>query len=237
MLLVLTQAWRNAQASQDCTAATLQGPYGFHTNGVSVQLGIQLFASVGIVTFDGAGRFDATLSSSRDGVIRRASFQGSYAVNPDCTGEIRNDAGGLVQDTVIVDGGKEIRSLARNPDALPVWTGLFKKQEVAGCSAASMEGNWGYSFQGSILVEGSFRPAAITGLVRFDGVGRVTGTESRNVGGEPVQLQVDTNYTVAGDCSGETAGLSYFVLVGDGSEAFLIRTIDGWVVTGFPKRQ
>ncbi len=226
----------NAQAGGECSEATLQGPYGFHTNGVN-RGGQQLFASVGIVTFDGVGRAVTDLTTSRDGVISRGSVDAEYVVYPDCTGYIMNMGGGLFQDIVLVDGGNEIRSLASNPDAVPIWTGLYKKQTLSDCTAADMAGNWGYSFQGSILRDESFRPAGIIGLATFDGVGRITGTESRNVGGESVTLPVDTTYTVSSDCTGETAGLSHFVLVGDGSEAFLIRTIDGWVVTGFPKRQ
>ena|GEM_PF-1806089 len=226
----------DAQAGGGCTEATLQGPYGFHTNGVQYA-GQQLFAAVGITTFDGVGRWDSTLATSRDGVISRNNPRGSYAVNSDCTGYMMNDSIGLIQDIVIVDGGKEVRTLARNPDFSPIWTGLYKKQTLSECTAANMAGNWGYSFQGSILVDESFRPAGIIGLATFDGEGRITGTELRNLGGESVTLPIKTTYTVASDCSGETAGLSYFVLVGDGSESFLIRTIDGWVVTGFPKRQ
>jgi hypothetical protein len=226
----------HAQAGEPCTEATLRGPYGFHTHGVTFA-GQQLFASVGLVIFDGLGRIDVTLTSSRNGEILRSRLGGSYSVNSDCTGHIMNDTGGLVQDIVIVDGGNEIRSLARNPDSSPVWTGLYKKQRVEGCTAANMEGNWGYSFQGSILDGESFSPVGIIGWVTFDGVGSLTGTELRNVGGRLVALPIDTTYTVGSDCAGQTAGLSYFVLVGDGSEALLIRTIDGWVVTGFPKRQ
>ena len=66
--------------------------------------------------------------------------------------------------------------------------------------------------------------------------GRLTGTELRNVGGELFTLTVDSTFTVDLDCTVQTAGLSYSALVGTGSETFLMRTIDGWVVSGFPKK-
>lgn len=226
----------NAQAEEKCTEAALNGRYGFHLHGFQFG-GEELFAAVGIVTFDGAGGGDRNLMTSMHGVIQRGVGRHRYVINPDCTGYIMNEPGSLIQDIVIVDGGNEIRSLAHTPVWAPVWTGLYKKQRVEGCTAANWEGTWGYSLQGSILRDESFRPAAIMGRVTFDGVGRLTGTEGRVVGEEFVTLDVDTTYTVEPDCTLETAGLSYGVLVGDGSETFLIRTIDGWVVTGFPKRQ
>jgi|GEM_PF-4422062 len=72
-------------AHAECTLATLQGPYGFHHHGFQ-QGGQQLFASAGIVTFDGVGGSEVRLVTSRDGVITHGTpFTARYRVNPDCT--------------------------------------------------------------------------------------------------------------------------------------------------------
>src|SRR6202158_1943382 len=227
-----------SKAQAECTLATLTGPYGFHAHGFNLG-GEERFAAVGFVTFDGKGGADIKIVTSRDGVIRRpAPFTARYDVNKDCTATIDGrGTGGNLQDMVIVDGGNEIRSLVREPSQA-VWHALYKKRTVEGCTADIMDGSWGYSLQGAILQGESFREAAIMGWVTFNAkTGRLTGTELRNVGGELVTLNVDTTYTVNLDCTVETAGLSYSALLGNGSETFLMRTIDGWVVSGFPKKQ
>lgn len=229
-------AGSSAQAGEKCTEATLNGRYGFHTQGVRYG-GQELFVTVGITTFDGAGRWASRNTASRNGKISRGNPSGRYTVNSECTGSMMNEGGGLIQDIVIVDGDNEIRSLARNPDTSPVWAGLYKKQRVEQCTAANMKGSWGYSFQGSIFEGESVRPAAVAGLATFDGKGSVRVTEWRNVGGEYTELSLEAGYSVSSDCTIETGTTSYGTFVGDGSETFTMRTIDGWVVSGFPKKQ
>src|SRR5215813_3881384 len=142
----------NAHAGEECSEATLQGPYGFQVNGISPAGG--LFAVVGLTTFDGLGRWHSDNSSNVDDVISRSSSEGTYAVSSDCTGYMVNDSEPLIQYIVIVDGGNEMRSLATMTVAPPNadWTGLYKKQRVKDCTAATPEGGWGYSYQGSVLI-------------------------------------------------------------------------------------
>ena len=228
----------NAHAGEECSEATLQGPYGLQVDGIS-PAGAD-FAVVGLTTFDGLGGWHSDNTSKVDGVISRSSTKGTYAVSSDCTGYMLDDSEPLIQQIVIVDGGNEMRSLASMSDAPPNahWTGLYKKQNIKDCTAATMEGNWGYSVQGWRSVDESFQPVTLAGRATLDGAGSFDGTEWRVLGDDfnPVPV-FHISYTVSSDCTGETNTRYYFVPVGDGSDAFLIRTASGYVTTGSMKKQ
>ena len=226
----------NAHAGNDCSEATLQGSYGFHAIGSSPAG--EHFAVVGLTTFDGLGGWQSDNTSSVDGVISRSSAEGKYYVSSDCTGYLVNPSELLIQEIVIVDGGNEMRSLARMKDAPPNahWTGLYKKQNVKDCSAATVEGSWGYSFQGSILRDESFQPYTLVGRFTSDGAGTVVATERRVTGDDFTTPSFSVSYTVSSDCTGET-GAIYFVFVADGSEAFVINKSGPRTDTGFFKKQ
>ena len=226
----------NAHAGKECSEATLQGPYGLQVDGIS-PAGAD-FAVVGLTTFDGLGGWHSDNTSKVDGVISRSNAKGRYAVSSDCTGYMLDDSELLIQQIVIVDGGNEMRSLARMTDAPPNahWTGLYKKQRVEDCTAATLEGAWGYSFQGSLRVSEPPQPATVAGRGTFDGAGIFSAIEWRVVGDEFITRSFDTPYTVSSDCTGTTGG-SYFVLVGDGSEGFAIATTRNYPDIIFLKKQ
>jgi hypothetical protein len=226
----------NAHAGKECSEATLQGAYGFQVNGIS-PAGEQL-AVVGLTTFDGLGGWHSDNTNKVDGVISRSSVKGTYVVSSDCTGYMLDDSELVFQQIVIVDGGNEMRSLASMTDAPPNahWTGLYKKQRVEDCTAVTLGGAWGYSFQGSLRVSDPPQPATVVGRGTFDNAGYFDATEWRVVGDEFITRSFNTPYTVSSDCTGTTAG-SYFVLVGDGSEAFGIATTRNYPDIGILKRQ
>ena len=226
----------NAHAGEECSEATLQGPYGFHAIGSS-PAGAD-FAVVGLTTFNGLGRWHSDNTSKVDGVISRSSTKGTYAVSSDCTGYMLDDSELVIQQIVIVGGGNELRSLASMNDAPPNahWTGLYKKQSVEECTAATLAGGWGYSSQGSLRVSEPPQPATVVGRGTFDNAGGLVATEWRVVGDEFITRSFDTPYTISSDCTGTTGG-SYFVLVGDGSEAFAIATTRNYPDIIFLKKQ
>src|SRR5258708_29461795 len=67
--LCLLTSLAQAQAER-CTTETLQGRYLHY----------------GILVFDGTGKFSGKQSSSRGGKIGREKLQGTYTLDPDCTG-------------------------------------------------------------------------------------------------------------------------------------------------------
>src|SRR5215831_13419894 len=92
-LLLVTAAaffFRAAQAQTTgkgpCTASTLSGAYGFVHDGTVFGSDTHL-AEVGVARFDGKGHWghDATLMNNGE-VQRIRTHDGTYAVNPDCTG-------------------------------------------------------------------------------------------------------------------------------------------------------
>src|SRR4051794_21667231 len=81
----------HAGEHKGCSNATLRGSYGFTSTGTLLALPPPLagpFAEVGRQTFDGKGNTDATATASANGNIAKLTLQGTYAVNPDCTGSM-----------------------------------------------------------------------------------------------------------------------------------------------------
>jgi hypothetical protein len=73
------------------------------------------FTEIGRQTFDGRGTTDGTATLSANGNIRNVTFDGTYAVNPDCTGSMTLFVlpfGSTVNlDFVIDDDGAELRAI------------------------------------------------------------------------------------------------------------------------------
>jgi hypothetical protein len=99
-----------------CSNATLTGSYGFKQDGFGIihnskaKLGNMIpFATVGVVTFDGAGNASFTLTqvfNSEGGEFFEA-IPGTYTVNSDCTGTATIEDFGLHFYIVTVGGGAE----------------------------------------------------------------------------------------------------------------------------------
>ncbi len=85
---------------------------------------------VGVVTFDGRGRFTDHEVHSYDGVIVRDDFTGTYTVNPDGTGVMHvvgeNEA--YDYDIVLSNEGKDVIFLVELPVPGLVSQGTLKKQ-------------------------------------------------------------------------------------------------------------
>jgi len=88
------------------------------------------FAEIGRQTFDGRGNTDATATLSANGNIFRVTVQGTYVVNPDCTGSmtlyVSPFGATVLLDFVIDDDGAELRAIIT--DAGAIESVVFKKQ-------------------------------------------------------------------------------------------------------------
>lgn len=100
---ILTLVWHNFATadSNGCSKATLQGSFGFYQTGFTPDGPL---AAIGIVSYDGKGNNHGRQTISRNGVFKFLEFDGTYAVNPDCT----IDGG-----AIIVDDGNELYNLSR----------------------------------------------------------------------------------------------------------------------------
>lgn len=118
----------------ECSPRTLRGGYGLVGSGVR-GLGpgaSESFATVSMVTYDGQGSFEAigTSHGAVTGVREGAAVTGTYYVNPDCTGGQITYLPGLppLEDRfVIVDGGREVRTVVISP-ATTIATAHLRKR-------------------------------------------------------------------------------------------------------------
>ena len=125
---------------KECSNATLRGSFGYTSTGTLLDTipGLPApfagpFAEVGRQTFDGKGNTDATATLSANGNIVRVTVQGTYVVNPDCTGSMTlyvSPLGATVNlDFVIDDDGAELRAIVTEAGAIEsrVYTKQFSR--------------------------------------------------------------------------------------------------------------
>jgi hypothetical protein len=132
VLGILSRA--QADEHRDCSSRSLQGSFGFTSTGTLLALPPPLagpFAEIGRQTFDGRGNTDATATLSANGnIVKGVTAQGTYVVNPDCTGSmtlfILPFGGTANLDFVIDDEGTELRALVT--DAGAVESRVYTKQ-------------------------------------------------------------------------------------------------------------
>ncbi len=132
-----------ADEHRGCSVASLKGSFGFTSSGTLNALPAPSagpFAEIGRQSFDGNGNTDATATLSSNGNIKRVTVQGTYEVNPDCTGSMTllilpfNSTVGL--DFVIDDDGTELRAITTGPTGIGVSgnteSRVYKKQSSRG---------------------------------------------------------------------------------------------------------
>ena len=133
VLILGTVSRAQAAEGGGCSNASLRGSFGFTSTGTLLALPPPLagpFAEVGRQTFDGKGNTDATATASANGNIARLTLQGTYVVNPDCTGSMTlfvfELGGSFNADFVIDDDGEELRVVLTDPGV--VESRVYRKQ-------------------------------------------------------------------------------------------------------------
>jgi len=137
-VLVLGVAPRaQADEHRGCSDASLRGSFGFTSTGTLLALPAPFagpFGEIGRQTFDGRGTTDGTATLSSNGNIRRVTFDGTYEVNPDCTGSMTLFVlpfGSTVNlDFVIDDDGAELRAIVTGAGV--VETRVYRRQFTRG---------------------------------------------------------------------------------------------------------
>ena len=111
--------------------------------------------------------------------------------------------------------------------------------DLEGCSAATLNGRYGltfsgYSTNGAVPAPiNAFVPVAGGGLVTFDGDGNLSASETVNLGGKILSVNLPGTYTVNSDCTGSltTANAHLnLVIVRNGREILAVNTDQGHVV-------
>src|SRR5262249_41160860 len=114
----------SAQAGEHrvCSNGSPEGSYGFTSTGTLLALPTPFagaFAEIGRQTFDGRGNTDGTATASANGNINHFILQGTYVVNPDCTGSMTlfvSPINATVNlEFVIDDDGAELRAITTGP--------------------------------------------------------------------------------------------------------------------------
>jgi hypothetical protein len=75
-----------AVQAHECTMSDAAGRYGYTSTGSIVNPPVGPFTAVGHVTFTESGTFSGAQTTSIAGNLVDETVQGTYTVNPDCTG-------------------------------------------------------------------------------------------------------------------------------------------------------
>jgi hypothetical protein len=135
MLYAQNVAAQESHRLKACSNATLRGSFGYTSTGTLLDSYVPPpfagpFAEVGRQTFDGKGNTDATATSSSNGNIVKLTIDGTYTVNPDCTGALTLNVspfGATVHaDFVIDDDATELRAIVS--DSGVIESRVYKKQ-------------------------------------------------------------------------------------------------------------
>ena len=111
-----------------------------------------------------------------------------------------------------------------------------------GCTLATMKGDHGYTYSGTVIGMG---PIATAGLISFDGVGNLAATYIVSVNGIIFEGAFTGVYTVNPNCTGTVRldlpmmGMSLngsFVIINNGDETFFTGNDAGYAITGSTKR-
>ena len=235
--------------AQECSNASLSGPYAFSASGtLTVNSKTTTNSEVGRIVFDGKGSLTGYSARTNNGVTSVGSFTGTYAIGSDCTttGKTTYADGTIDFDMVIVNAGSDFSFILRDPAFTESGNGT-KIEAQGACSAATVFGAYGYQGDGQVTVDGKVFSLAEIGILTFNGKGGVTGTYSAVAAGAVERLTFTGSYELAGDCTanlkftvGSANYLTNFVVANMGNTLFYSEVGPNTVIVGqgartFPK--
>jgi hypothetical protein len=237
-LFTFTLLAASAAFGQTCSNATLKGAYSYAIDGTATIEGKTIVNSeVGRLTFDGAGKFTAAAASTTNGVIAIGEASGDYAIGADCT-MTGKTAEGLEFDAVVVNDGSDVAIMVRETGVTRAGTAT-KVDALGACSAATLNGSYGYGAQGSITANGAVISLGEIGILKFDGSSAVSGTYSASTAGVVERKDYSGTYEIAANCTGNAkfsiGGVDYvmnFVLTQNGNGYNYSIVGGGSVLTG-----
>jgi hypothetical protein len=136
VVLVVGLAGAAAAQGRACSNHTVKGAWGYTETGSVIAptptggTVVVTAAAVGRYDFDKAGNFEGEQNSSANGVVGPDTKQGTYTINPDCTGTLTLTVyrGSVAQRLsvwafVIDDDGREMRAIMTSmtlPNGIPL---------------------------------------------------------------------------------------------------------------------
>jgi hypothetical protein len=190
--------------AQECSQKTLNGRFGFVTQGTVLVTSPQLpLASVGVVTFDGEGNFTGTYSQSIGGATATGlKIEGTYQVHADCTLSATLSIPNVAHRVGVITGAgmqQEIHLIITDPNTVSSIT--YKKTPQGECSLRTLKGEYGLFGAGTFFAPGASLAAQV-GVLTFDGAGSFFGDDTTNMAGTVTADSPFTGtYTVNSDCS------------------------------------
>jgi hypothetical protein len=111
-----------------CSVASLKGTYAYLRTGVNSALGGPV-AEMGLDVFNGDGTrgIIRATGSSLDGSYDWTNVpwpNGSYTVDPDCTGSFFKADGTKIENVIVLDGGKRFSVMSFEPDKVITGEGI-----------------------------------------------------------------------------------------------------------------
>lgn len=223
--------------STGCSAATLNGTYGFYWTGTTLEGPL---VSVGILNYDGKGNFTAKQHISRNGKFEYLTGSYKVEVAPNCTSKSFQD-GAMVSWDTIVDNGNRIvlMSRVRGTTVYGLAEKIHKKTSElssstfsdSGCSEATLNGAYGFRRSG-VNLDG---PLVGVGILVYDGKGNSWNRQSVSRNGSMEVVTGTGEVQVAEDCT--TKGLlTWGVIVDNGNRVFFMSRVPTITVYGISEK-
>lgn len=248
VVLMLAPALYAAPAGS-CSAATLNGRYGFFGEAPGSVMGAGMVVS-GIIRFDGQGNLsgESIANVAGSGGTGVGGFVGTYTVNSDCTysGMHTAEGGEVLHFTGTITGSgmlQEMRFVVTDPGWVAL--GTVKKIQPGACSLATLQGSYALFGQGMATTLNA--AIAHVGTVTYDGAGNFFGSDTIMLNGAMVPDTFTGTYTVSKEClasaninsdmMGPVQELGWIVGTGKSQEVRLIGTDAGMMyVEGIRKQ-
>jgi len=236
-----------AQCTQDTVVGTyavaMQGTMLVPSSAGSQPLAVP-FVGLAITSIDSLGVISGPpMKAALGDTISSIPGAGSIQVNPDCTAVVKSPLGMTTND-VIMDEGKEIRSLMSQVPggATAVVQGHGKRisripSTVAPvqCSPADVHGIYAYTSQGTFITPQASQLALTVGLASIDYQGQFSGSGKGSVGGAVMDWTGAGQLSVNADCSATLHATiqsgpmtdvedAWMVVLEGGNELWLIQT-------------
>jgi hypothetical protein len=119
--------------NRGCSVASLKGSYAWSRAGMNRTMGGPV-AEIGLDVFNGDGKRGITRST---GTSYPESYDwtnvpwpnGSYTVDPDCTGALFDASGTKLENILVLDGGKRFSVMSFEPDKVLTGEGIRLEEE------------------------------------------------------------------------------------------------------------
>ncbi len=188
--------------------ASLKGGYSFLTNLSTANASTNQFAMVGVLTFDGAGKVTGSYTSVSWDTVATGTLGGTYTVKPNGTGTITFTTGSTAVFAITLNSttaglahGLQLLETNDTSNEIISGTALLQSTTTATYSAATFKGNYTFQYNPR-TADGTLAEDGGIGIFTFDGIGKVTSSETIMYDGARLTGTGTFTYTVNADGSG-----------------------------------